>query len=67
MPTGTVQANEEKLRRAVALHRSGHLAQAVSLYEEILQSQPTHLHATFFLGVSYAQQNNVRLSRRVFW
>src|ERR1035437_10276361 len=66
MSSITKQADEKTLQWAVALHQRGELAQARALYEEILQSQPTHLNATFLLGLSHAQQNNLELAAKFF-
>jgi protein O-GlcNAc transferase len=66
MSPSTAQSDEEKLRRAVALHQNGHLDQAVSFYEEILRSQPGHFNANLLLGLTYAQQNNYSLAAKFF-
>lgn len=46
------------LQQAVALHRSGQLAQAQTLYQEILNVEPRHVHALHLLGVIAAQTKN---------
>jgi tetratricopeptide (TPR) repeat protein len=40
-----------KLRQALSLHQAGRLAQARSIYEDILKFQPSHADALHFLGV----------------
>ena len=40
-----------ELELALEHHKAGRLAQAEELYREILQRQPTHPEALYFLGV----------------
>jgi predicted O-linked N-acetylglucosamine transferase (SPINDLY family) len=49
---------QQKLEQALALHQRGQLAQALRLYEEILENQPKHGDALHLLGVVHAQTQN---------
>src|SRR5271165_2841620 len=49
-----------KFQQALALHRSGRLANAQSIYEQILEIQPAHFEALHLLGVIAAQTNDSR-------
>ena len=44
-------------RRAIELHQQGQLAQAESLYRQILTAMPTHFDSLHLLGVIKGQQN----------
>ena len=66
MTARTRQDDEKAMQWAIALHQGGRLSEAASIYEEILRSRPSHLNATFFLGLSYAQQNNLDLAAKFF-
>ena len=46
----------QKLREAVALHRSGRIAEAERLYTAILTQNPKHPEALQFLGILEAQR-----------
>lgn len=49
--------NSDGLRdKAIALHRSGQLAEAMRLYQEVLAAQPHDFPARHLLGVIHAQQ-----------
>jgi len=52
----TRQSSAEKLERALALHRKGYLAEAESLYRDILKKQPRHFDALQLLGAIDLQQ-----------
>jgi predicted O-linked N-acetylglucosamine transferase (SPINDLY family) len=47
-----------RLQHALALHQRGHLAQAQSIYEQILREQPRHFDALHLLGVIAAHSGN---------
>lgn len=69
-PSARLMADQAhaKLRRAVAFHRKGQLAQAKSVYVDILKGQPNHFDALHLLGVVALQtghfQDSVRLIGR---
>ena len=52
----------ERLQRAIELHRQGQLAQARSIYEEILWIEPDHFDVLNLLGVISAQTRNYQLA-----
>jgi len=57
-PTGPAHVPvEEALRVALALHRSGELADAAKLYRRILEGYPEQPDALHFLGILVRQQN----------
>lgn len=66
MSAHTNNADEHKFQRAVAFHASGQLGPAERLYQEIIQSRPTHFNATFYLAAAYAQQNKLDLAAQFF-
>lgn len=49
---------EHQLQRAVLLHRQGQLAEAQSLYEDILRGQPRHVDALHMLGIIAAARGH---------
>lgn len=52
---------QERLRRAVAYHRAGSLAQAQELYEAVLHSYPDQYDATRLMGIiAYQRDDNAR-------
>ena len=51
---------DELLKRAIDFHQKGQLAQAQSIYEEILKVTPDHFDALHLLGVIAAQTQNHR-------
>jgi tetratricopeptide (TPR) repeat protein/ADP-heptose:LPS heptosyltransferase len=53
-----VARQRARLQQAVALHRDGRLAQAQTLYQEILNLEPRHVDALHLLGVIAAQTKN---------
>jgi len=55
----------EAYRHAVALHHSGELAQAGSLYVAILSASPDHLGALQALGMLEAQRGNLQQAERL--
>jgi protein O-GlcNAc transferase len=44
--------------QAVALHRTGRLAEAEEIYRELLKAQPDHFDSLHLLGVSSLQRGN---------
>src|SRR5271163_1325089 len=46
-----IQPSEQLLETATALHRAGNLAEARRLYEQVLNSAPTHALALFRSGL----------------
>lgn len=61
-----VQANAEKLKQAISVHRHGQLDQAEAIYKEILLSQPLHFQVLQLLGTIAAQRNNLGLAVELF-
>jgi predicted O-linked N-acetylglucosamine transferase (SPINDLY family) len=57
---------QQKLEQALALHQSGHLAQAERLYEQLLKDQPTHSDVLHLLGVVHAQRQDPRKALECF-
>jgi predicted TPR repeat methyltransferase len=57
-PPEIAAAVAAKSRRAIELHQKGHLAEAESLYHQILTAMPTHFDALHLLGVIKGQQND---------
>ncbi|MGZ5052574.1 MAG: tetratricopeptide repeat protein [Methylobacter sp.] len=53
------QANAEKLKQAITVHRQGRLDQAETIYKEILSSQPRHYQVLQLLGTVAAQRNDL--------
>ncbi len=52
---------QERLRRALAYHRAGSLAQAQELYEAVLHSHPDQYDATRLMGIiAYQRDDNAR-------
>ncbi|MFS8831750.1 tetratricopeptide repeat protein, partial [Synechococcus sp. R8-2] len=47
------------LAQAVRHHQAGQWPQAVSLYQQVLQAQPTHPEALHLLGVCRQQQGSL--------
>jgi protein O-GlcNAc transferase len=54
-----IAPENQKLRRAVALHRAGRLAEAAKLNRQISRKDPDNLHALHYLGVTEAAAGNV--------
>ena len=52
------QAKDPRFDQAVALHQSGQLAQAQTLYEDIVRAKPDHADAWHFLGLIGIQSND---------
>lgn len=63
---GPEQTNAAKLQAAFALHQQDQQGQAAALYEEILQSEPQHIHALQLLATIALQQNNPELAVELF-
>jgi predicted O-linked N-acetylglucosamine transferase (SPINDLY family) len=55
-----------KLQQALAYLQRGNLAEAATLYEEILKSQPKHLEALFRLGAISGQTKNPKKALILF-
>ena len=53
---------QSKLQQAIGLHRSGHLAGAKVIYEEILKVQPDHSDSLHLLGIIALQTGNPRFA-----
>ena len=53
-----IEMINERLQRAIELHRQGQLAEAQRIYEEILRFQPAHFDVLNLLGVLSAQTRN---------
>jgi predicted TPR repeat methyltransferase len=53
----TAAALDATSRRAIELHQQGRLAEAESLYRQILTRMPTHFDSLHLLGVLKGQQN----------
>ena len=53
-----IEMINERLQRAIGLHRQGQLLQAQKICEEILSSQPDHFNVLNLLGVIAAQTGN---------
>ncbi|NTW52421.1 MAG: tetratricopeptide repeat protein [Chlorobiaceae bacterium] len=51
---------QEKFKLAIDCHRKGEIAQAQSLYAEVLADAPDHVDALHLLGVTAAQTSNHR-------
>lgn len=49
----------QQLGRAVALHKAGQVAEAIKLYEWLLQQAPAHPDVNHFLGMAYYSQDDV--------
>ena len=49
---------QDYFQQALALHQAGQLAQAQSMYQQILAAQPNHFAALHMLGVIASQTNN---------
>lgn len=56
-------AKSENIDRALQLHRSGKLAEAKNIYQQILQDDPNNPIATHFLGVICHQSGNNEMAR----
>jgi len=56
---------QAKLSIALAYHRSGELDKAVSLYESILQADPTYSEAIHLLGLVYYQRGQHKAAERI--
>jgi len=54
------------LEKALALHRSGQLAEAAALYREILRQNPRHADALHLLGVVQTQRKNLSAAVDLF-
>ncbi len=59
------QSPAEKLERALALHRKGYLAEAESLYREILKKHPRHFDALQLLGAIDLQRGRFEEAYRL--
>jgi predicted O-linked N-acetylglucosamine transferase (SPINDLY family) len=55
----------ETLRRAVALHQSGRLDEAATLYRSVLADNPDHVDALYFLGMVAAQRSQFTEAERL--
>ena len=55
-----------KARRAIELHQQGELAQAESLYRQILAAMPNHFDSLHLLGVIRGQQNDFAAALQLF-
>jgi len=53
---------DDMFERALRHHKNGELAEAACLYNEILASQPDHIHAMHYLGVVYIQSGRFDLA-----
>ena len=62
-----IQSNEIKLQAALNLHQQGELAQAESLYKEILESQPQHFDALQLLATLALQQDKPIAALELFF
>lgn len=65
-----MSASSLTLTQAIELaqqyHRAGHLSQAESIYQQILQVQPHHAEALHSLGVIAAQRENYSVAIQLF-
>ena len=59
------QSPAEKLERALALHRKGYLAEAESLYRDILKKHPRHFDALQLLGAIDLQRGRFEEAYRL--
>ena len=57
-PPHEIETLAQKMARAVQLHRSGNVAEAAPVYEQILQVEPNHFHVLHLLGVIRQQQGD---------
>ena len=55
-------ALQDKFEQAMVLHRQGNLADAESIYQEVLQRQPNHFDALHLLGVISLQTERTELA-----
>jgi predicted O-linked N-acetylglucosamine transferase (SPINDLY family) len=56
---------DSRLSEAHALHQAGRLAEAAKAYGQILEADPEHFDAWFFLGVLHLQNANVPEAERL--
>ena len=56
------QAVAQLFQQGISLHQQGGLAQAKTIYEQVLAKQPKHFDALHMLGVIAAQTNNHALA-----
>jgi protein O-GlcNAc transferase len=54
-----IAPENQKLQRALALHRAGRLTEAAKLYRQISRRDPDNLHALHYLGMVEAAAGNV--------
>lgn len=66
--TATVspQALGETMQRAVALHQSGKMEQALALYREVLALQPDNIDALHLTAVAHCQSRDFELALPLF-
>jgi tetratricopeptide (TPR) repeat protein len=60
-------APDEELQRGISLHRTGELAKARHVYEQILRRHPRHSGALHLSGVIASQTGNAQLAVQLIW
>lgn len=64
--TVSPQALGETMQRAVALHQSGKMEQALALYREVLALQPDNIDALHLTAVAHCQNRDFELALPLF-
>jgi protein O-GlcNAc transferase len=49
-----------RFNQGLALHQQGKLSEAETIYEEVLQQEPSHFHALYFLGAIAVQTSRAQ-------
>jgi protein O-GlcNAc transferase len=58
-------ALQVKFNKGLALHQQGKLSEAETIYEEVLQQEPSHFHALYFLGAIAVQTSRAERAIRL--
>ncbi len=57
---------EQTIKTALSFHESGELSQAISLYQSVIDQNPTHFQALNLIGLAYQQMGRDQEALEVF-